>query len=348
MTPLAPLLSLIVAVTPADVAALIEAGRIEQASALIEELPEAFRPRFSGLVDLAERRPEAAIRHLRAALEAEGEQPVLRLYLAHAQLLLGQPRAALEEAERARALAETVLAQPLVEARARRELDDLAGAFATLERATKAFPEESQPWLDLASVAKEAGLDGAAREAAARLSTAALDRDTALALFELLHSDPKARPLLEALAARFPRDAELRANLAYAYAAAEAYLAAARLFEQATRLGGDYAFEAADQYRVAARYPDALRLNARVKDPARRARQRLDILFDDRAYARVVTLAARAAPEAPEARYRVAYAHYALGERARATDLCRGLLDTGYAAPARALLKAMGRAEAAP
>jgi tetratricopeptide (TPR) repeat protein len=222
--------------------------------------------------------------------------------------------------------------------------------------ATDAFPDELRPLLELVSLARDAGLRAEARRWAVRLlersarAASSLSRDEGLALFDLLGEDPEALPLLEAVAARFSRDPELQARLAVSYGRLERWLAAARLFEQATRLGGDYAFEAADQYRMAGRHRAALRLGHRVTGEDRRKAQRLVVLFEAGAYARVVAL-----PDPPDDRaslYRRAYAHHALGHRSRAASLARRLLEgpeDAHASSARALLDTLGvPAEAAP
>lgn len=354
MTPLALLLGLSAAdpSPTAEVKALLEAGKSAEAAAALETLPEAMRPRFEGLLALEEGDPARAAEAFERALAAgETEDPALRLHLAHAYLLSDRPEAALEAVEAASAVASTLVAQPLIEARARRALGDKAGAYAVLARAAGTFADEIRPHLELVALAEEVGLRHHARAFTARLLEVgpdALEPDAALAVFHLLVQDPEALPLLEAVARRFPADPELTSRLAHAYARAEKWYASARLFEEATRLGGTFAFEAADQYRMAGRFRDALRLNARVEDD-RRSAQRLTILFEAGAYARVVALTDP--PQDPASIYRRAYAHYNLGHRSRAATLARSLLEVeeeeaaAYQASARALLEAMGLTE---
>lgn len=330
--------------TPQQVQALVEDGRLDEAAEALSDLPEALRPRFEGLIALERGAPAAAATAFERALTAEDAQPELQLYLAHAYVLTKRYAEALTAARAAAPLADRLLAQPLIEARARRGLGDLAGAHAVLERAVVTFADQARPRLELVVLLSEAGLRRAARAAAdpmLALPPEQLDAPTALALFHVLYVDPDALPLLEALTARFPQDPELRGHLGHAYAAVDRGFAAGRLFEQATLLGGDYAFEAADQYRVVGRFGDALRICARVKDKGRRRKQRLSIAFDQRRYARVIGLASAA--QEPADAYRVAYAHYALGQLAKAADLARALRGTSYEGQGAALLDAMGR-----
>lgn len=148
------------------------------------------------------------------------------------------------------------------------------------------------------------------------------------------------------MVARFPASGELRGHLAHAYAAAGDRYAAGQLFELATRLGASYAFEAADQYRVVGRYDDALRMNARVADPARQLLQRVAILFTARRMGRVVAMESelrRTGLFEPRERYRVAYASYAIGNYQHALDLARTLNDTQWRSSAQSLIDAVGR-----
>lgn len=333
--------------TPADIEALISNGQLEAAEAAIASLEPAAQARFTGLLALEREAYDRAIDAFnRAVAETEPPDPRLYLYLAHAQLLAGRPGPALAAAREARGIAGVMLAQPLLEARAHQALGSAAEAYAVLIRAAAAFPGEPRPLLELAVLTHKQGIHGETRRWTSRLlaqteNDATLDRDMALSLFQLLASDRKGLPLLEAVAARYPRDGQIKAALAHAYAESDHRYAAARLFEAATRSGSNHAYAAADQFRLAGRYGDALRINREVRDPSRRKLQRLTILFEAQAYARVIAIGG--ALTEPAAVYRQAYAHYALGNRSRAAERLRTLLgtDSEYAAEAQRLLEAM-------
>ncbi len=334
--------------TPADIEAMISNGQLEAAEAAIESLDPANQARFAGLLALERKAYGRAINAFKQAVAAtEPPDPRLQLYLAHAHLLAGSPGPALEAVRKARDVAGILLAQPLLEARAHQALGSVAEAYAVLVRATGAFPGEPRPLLELAVLTQSEGLGNEARRWTSRLlamtenDASALDRDMALALFQLLSLDRRGLPLLEAVAARYAREGRVQAALAHAYAETGNRYAAARLFETATRLGRRHAFEAADQFRLAGRYRDALRINREVRDHQRRRRQRLTILFEAQDYARVVAIGEGLTD--PGAVYRQAYAHYALGNRSRAAERLRTLLvrDSEYTAGARKLLEAM-------
>jgi tetratricopeptide (TPR) repeat protein len=339
-----------------EIAASIEGDRLDEAEARLAAavLPEAASRRLAGLIALRRGRFDAAVDDFEAALAARPDDAALRLYLASAELGRQDARAALAALQGTASLGETVIAQPLLLARARQGTGDLDGAYAVLEAASRRFPGEVAPRLELMALCAEQDLRGAARAWASsiiELRGDALARDEAAAIFAATSGDPEALPLLEDLVLARGDDAELRARLAYAWAGQDRWYAAATLFERASGTAGTYAFEAADQYRMAGFTARALTNNSRVGDTARRVEQRIDILFGAGALARVVALQPqleRTGSARPATRMRLAHAHWRLGQYARAAELARGLLDTDEADRARSLLRAIGRDDAAP
>ena len=342
---------------PAQVARvqeLVAAGQLTEAEALQATLPvpERVLARLRGVIALERQNYEAAAGQFARAIEleaAEGEapDPQVSLYLAHTLVKLGRFNDAIKAAKASEPLAQTLVAQPLVLAHALRGARRLGDAFAVLSTAAQRFPKETAPRLELVAMASQQALRTVARQRATELLELELDRETALAVIHALHRDPKAMPILERVAARFRDDAEIRAHLAHGYAAQENWYAAGFLFEQAALLGGDYAFEAADQYRLAGATRRALAMNGRVADGARRLRQRLSILYTAGEMARVTALEAelfRRGITDDATLYRLAYAHFALSEFERATRLARRLIGTGYEGQATSLLGVMGRA----
>lgn len=333
--------------THAEIAALVQAGRLDEASARLAaaSLPAAARHRLVGLVALRRGDHQAAALAFAAALKDRPDDAALRLHLASAELGRGDPAAALLALEGTETLGLRVVAQPLLLARARQGTGDLDGAYATLVSATRRFPTELGPRIELMALCAGQDLRAAARAWADEVVALAgdrLDRDTAAAIFAATWRDREALGLLETLASRFGDDVELRAHLAYAWAGQGSWYTAATLFERA---GPGYAFEAADQYRLAGLSARALAHNARVADAARRIEQRIEILFAGGQMARVVALQAeaeRVGAWRPSTRLRLAHAQWRLGQHARAAALARGLVDGDQADGARALLRAMG------
>ncbi|MEQ9497344.1 MAG: hypothetical protein RIT81_10805 [Deltaproteobacteria bacterium] len=321
-----------------DVQRMIDAGRLDDAAAAIEELDPRLQDRLQGVLLLARDDAAGATAAFARALEATPDDARLLLHASHAALLADRPDAALDFARRAEIDA---VAKPLLMARALRRLDRLQEAFEVLSER-----DEPRILLERTDVAMALGLEHHALTTAQTLVELGLDRAQTLALFHVFEGSRRALPMLETAAHRFEDDAEIWAHLGIAYGVAEAHHVAAHLFERATQLGGDYAFEAADQYRVTGEYEAALRWNARVEDAKRRDPQRIEILFDRKSYARVVAsseVLPESALESSVMRYRLAYANFALGTYDRATKLARTLEGTRYEGAARSLLDAMGR-----
>ncbi len=334
------------------IVAAIDAGALETAAARIASaaLPIDAEDRLRGVLALRRGAHDDAVRHLEAALARSPADAALRLYLASAQLGRDDAKAALAALHGTDALGATVVAQPLLLARARMGTGDDAGAYAALEAASRRFPREVAPRLEAMVLCARQSL-GAAAVAWAQdivaLQGDALDRDTTLAIVAAIGRERAALPLLEELAARSPEDAELRAHLAHAWSAHGHWYAAATLFESASGTAGTYAFEAADQYRLAGFASRALAHNARVDDAARRVDQRIDILFGAGEMARVVALqpeATRVGAMGSSTRMRLAHAHFLLGQHALAAALARTLLGSDEDDRARTLLRATGRA----
>jgi len=323
---------------------LIDAKRWDEAAARLDSLSLAAQPRFEGLIAQGRGKPAEAAKAFERALVATPKVPQLHVHAAHAYLKMKRFETALKHARAASALKDTAIAQPLLEARALMGLGRDAEAYVVLNRACSTFRDEPRPWLELAMVAHRNQLAQEVYRAAEEVLARSPDRDAVVALFYLLYGVPKALPLLEQTIARHPTDPELRAHLGHAYAGNRRWFSAARLFESATALGGHYAFEAADQYRMASRYRDALRMNGQVPPSARQTAQRVSILFEQKKYARIVAM--NTSFTEPDASYRVAYAHYAVGDNAGATRRARGLLKTAYQDEAAALLKAIGLEQA--
>lgn len=334
--------------------ALLEAGDLEAAAEAIRNLPFPTKDRLQGRLELERGAPDrAAAAFMRARAAVDVDDPALVIHLAHAQLLAEAPRAALRTLDGLSEAGQAFVAGPLIAARAHRAVGENAQAYDLLHEAVAAFPHEVRPRLELMALCRDLELMREARRQATKVLAAPTELETleGLALFDLLAEDDEALALLERVAARFPRSAEVKARLASAYAGRRRWLAAARLFEAATQLGGNFAFEAADQYRMAGRHRQALRLSHQVADPDRRRAQRWTVLFEAGAYARVV-----ARPDPPTDRasqYRQAYAHYALGHRDRAATLARKLLQEGgpedaIAPSAGALLEALGLSAEGP
>ena len=315
------------------VEALITAGETDKAQAALADAE--FSPivvaTLQGRLALAQGKPARAETRFRQALKLAPDHAPLRILVAHATLAQGKHRAVLEVLDGL----DADLGIALLRAAAHEGLGDEAAAYRTLVGAKTAVVARRQ----LVVLCAEHGRFEAARQWAKTLTRAQLGRDLALAILQRIRNDPGAEVFGQWLAAGFPRDREIQAQLGWIYGAQGHHRAAARSFAKA---GRRYAFEAAEHHRVAGEFRSALRMNAHVEHVGKRGRQRFDILFEQGAMAKAIA-ASRGVTLSPRRRYNLAYAHYALQEYADASKLARGLLATEEAARARSLLRAMGR-----
>ncbi|MBV70756.1 MAG: hypothetical protein CMH52_05345 [Myxococcales bacterium] len=330
---------LTVLATP-NIQTLIDQKRWVDASAQLASAEPTARPRYEGLIAQGQGQPKAAAQAFERALVQTPNVPQLHLHAAHAYFQLKQFEDVLRHARAASALKTQAVVQPLLEARALEGLNKDAEAYSVLLNAGIHFKTAYRPWLELAALAHRKKLANEVRRAAREVLARKPDRAAILSLFHLLYGDRDAIPILEQIIAQNPTDADLRAHLGHVYAGEQRWLSAARLFEEATDLGGRYAFEAADQYRMAARHRDALRLNGLVPSSQRQLAQKVSILFEQEQYARIVAIDADF--KDPAMGYRVAYSHYAVGDYSAAYTHARALLKSRYRAEATALLKAIG------
>lgn len=282
---------------------------------------------------------------LGVAIELGDQAPVVSLYLAHAQMRLGRANDALVLLENVGSSLESGLSALLIRARAYRAIGRSTEAYGALRDAARRFEGSVLPVIELIALCAELELRGeAARWIDVAASRENVESEDAMAIIDLSYRNPYALEALERLALRFRDDADVQGHLAYGYAEAGHSYLAARLFSTATLLGGEYAFEAADQYRLARDYNAALRLNGWVPSERKRLRQRIAILFEAEQWSRVVALEPgwqRLQNPDDVLRYQTAYAYYRLGRPVRATELARTVEDGPWQESASLLVQAI-------
>ena len=334
-------LAIIVLLSAPNIHELIEAKKWDEAEAKLVTVSPGTRPRLEGLIAQGRGQSAKAAEAFERALVATPGVPQIHLHAAHAYFQLGQFNEVLRHARAAQSIKNEAVAQPLLEARALEALKRDGDAYVVLNHACNAYQEDFRPCLELAALAHRKELTLEVRRAVRRTLSLGPDRDACRAAFHLLKKDPPALPLLEQIVALYPKDAEFRGLLAHVYANHQKWFSAARLFEEAVRLGGNYAFEAADQYRMAGQYGHALRMNGKAAATQAQRIQRLSILFEQKRYARIVAM--KTPFKDLGSRYRIAYAHYAVGDDNGALRHAQALLDTSYREEATALIKALRR-----
>ena len=323
-----------------SIQSLLDAKDWTAAEALLPSLPEQTRPLAEGMIAQGKGESARAARAFERALALSPERPVLHLRLAYAYLRLKKFEDALRHVQAAKGLGSIVTTLPLLEARALDGLGRDSEAYRVLNRGCDAENTSIKVCLELALFARKRLLVSEVRTTVQKILAMQPDTDELKLVFNLLADDQESLLVLEQIVFRFPDLPALRGLLGYVYAGHRLWHSAAYHFEQAWAQGEPYAFQAAEQYRMAGRYRDALRMNGMVSDDGRRAIQRLSILFEQKKYAQITVI--HGTFEDLGSQYRLAYAHYAIGDYATAQRYAKALQNTDYEEEATVLLRAIG------
>lgn len=334
---------------------LLRDGHVDRADRVLEqvetEAPAFDRARFEtlrGLVRERQGRWAEALTAFDAAVAAGGEAPTLQAHRAQCAFRLDDcptTLSALDAAgEAGRGHPDLFTMRASCQWRAERP----EAAFAALDEGVRAFPRNRAFARTRVVWLLELGLHQAAIEAGRAASDGSLE--DALFLAEaLIHGGRpgEARTILEAARLRHgDADLRLRLQLAHAWLGSGHPVAAARHFEQAALLDPTHARDAAEVYREHGMPGRALALNARVRDPVAKLRQRVALLIDLERYEGVTALEPRLERlgllEQDEAlRYALAFAWYRAGEPRRAEAHLRRLTDAALFDKAAGLRAAM-------
>ncbi len=274
---------------------LIRAERWDEAKAVLHKLQQRVMRHAEehidpvqmdtllGLVDLHDKRYDEAVRRFEGVLEARPTKAAVWLYLGQARYALQQFTLALQALDRGRGIGYKVPGYFVLRARTLVALKQAQAAFGTLAEGLGLSPDHPDLLREQALILIDLHLYAAARKKADAYLAASRDKHDVvpyLVLSEALRragAFNEAIPLLEEARLRRPGDRRVMAGLAYTYAEAGRHWTAARLFEDLARTDPTYAFEAADQYRLAGRNRDAFRMNGRVLDLKKKLKQRLAI-----------------------------------------------------------------------
>ncbi len=305
-------------------AMLIGDGNWDRAGTALAEIdpshPELDRARYHtllALLALQSNDNEAAVRALRAAMDAGADEPRLYAHLARALSGLEEP--------------------------------DLVGAWEVLETASAKYPEQAMYDEQRVLILVQLGLYQAARDLGTQIEAErGLSVETQMVIGEAMHRAGQTEQglvVLEQALLRHPEHEELPLRLARLYLAAEMPLTAALLLQRAVESQPDLALEAAECFRRAGQPERALMMNAQVPDPRDAARQRLGLLLEVQAFERAISLSPRLARlgllDEDEVRYGLAYAWFQSGDATRADGLLKGIADPQVFARASALRQAM-------
>lgn len=350
------MVALACAAAPADADVLQEAWVSQDEVALEAALAdtsadEHTKLRYLGGLWVLRDKPRDAARVFRVLLEKFPEDDDVRTWLASILLEEKNAKAVL------RVLATPSLKNPaqyFIRARAREVEESLEAAYGDLQAGVEQFPLERRFDAEMCTLAAKAGLDSlAVRHAQDWMARPGLTEAEggnsaqyeAEAIAHGLRGFDAAKPVLEVLAAAFPSSVPVQMSLALAYDTSGMPKASAAVFESQAERGLNGYLEAAQQYAASGDLRRALEMNASVLDKRARWLQRARIFFAASEWARLAALEERLKPyleQAPDLRYALAYAFYALHRPLRARTFATGLQGTAYAGAAASLLAAMG------
>ena len=308
-----------------------------------------------GLVELDRERYAPAAARFESVLALRPDHTAVWLYLAQARFATGDLAGAHEALGAGEAVGRDLAGYYVLRARTEEGLGRQSEAWATLEQGRTQHPDDLEIHRERTLLRVRLGLHGAAvasgREYLARAEHDPFAWLVAGAAQREAGRLDEAVLLLEEARLRFPGETELTAQLAYAYALRGHHRSAAGLFEQLALGGGAFAFEAADQFRLAGQARAALRWNARVEDPRRKLPQRVAILVAEERYdvalALLAPLDARRLLDDAMA-YHLAYAAVATDRYDLATALTDRITDDGYASLVTSLRRTIAACQEDP
>ncbi|MBN1653167.1 MAG: tetratricopeptide repeat protein [Deltaproteobacteria bacterium] len=314
---------------------LIDTGKLDQAEKLLRLEGDGARfESYRGILWMKRDQPEKAIEHFKRVLRQQPNQTAVWLYLGQAYFQMQRYRESLRSLDKGKAIGSKIASYFKLKARAQERVGYIEKAYKTLSEAEKRFPLDREIIREQALLLVNAGLYAMAlKKGREYLSNRSDDRDGYVILSEALRRAGRPREaaeILEDASVRFRQDAEIVGRLALAYAESGQTFAAAKLFSRSTAMSGDYQFAAAETYRLAGRFREAIRMNAFVTDTKKQLSQRLAIYLGSEAFDRATALTQRmqdAGIMNDTNRYRLAYAHLRVGDLDRAEALAIQVSD---------------------
>lgn len=250
-----------------------------------------------GLIELRSGDATAAAVRFQRVLKRRPNRLGVWVYLGQARYVLGDLTGALDALREGASVGETQPGYFLLRARTERRLTDWAGAEATLERGRNRFPNAPELLREQAFFRLDLGLVSSARTLAKRYRDDAPEDAVAwqlVAEIERRTGDKRrAADVLEQARLRLPGDVGLTTQLARLYADLGLHGPSADLFASVASRDSSASLAAADQFRLAGRFREALEWNARVVDEDARVRQRIAVLVASDSYDRALAVGMR-------------------------------------------------------
>lgn len=284
-------------------AVMIRDGNYDRAAAALEEVDpndeDIDLQRYytlKGLIALRANQHQEAIDNFLGAIEEGQADPVINVYLAQAYYAAGEYEKTLETLDRISNLAQYSALYGL-QAESYWQLGQKAQAYATLDRATELFPEQTRFLQQQIYYLIELNLTQAAAEKSLDyIERMENDPDSFVTVGEALRrggNPGEAVHILEMGRLLYPDHNKILLALAQAYLDDGQPGNAGFMVQRAASYNPELYFEAAEIYRRAGAYNQALYLNSLVLDETKKALQRFNILLSMERYESAVSLEAR-------------------------------------------------------
>jgi tetratricopeptide (TPR) repeat protein len=281
---------------------LLRDGAVDRAEAALAEVDPAAEGldlgryhTVRGLIASQRNDLPAAAAAFEQALDAGQTEPMVVIYLAQAYFAEEQWRRVIDTLARGGEGVLDITATWSMRAHSHWMLGERQAALDQLSRAADRFPANTTFTRRQVFYLIEVGLyQDAARVARAFLARGDVGADeyaTVGSALRRARAFDEAKAILETARLRFPADQNLVKALAQVYLESGQMLAAAELMNQVALLDPTLLPEAAELYRRAGYPMQALALNARVPDSAKKLKQRIGILAELRRYEQIAGMA---------------------------------------------------------
>jgi len=337
-------------------ARMVKDGHTERAEAALkqvdlsqEDVDKARYWMLYGLVHLKQDKPRKAVKSFNSCLETGTAEKAVHLFLAQAHYALKEWKETITALNNAGARLTDSPDIWAMRAQTYWQDEQHWRALGLIRNAAIKWPEDTRfPKMRVFYLVDLGVYQKALEEGLVYLEREEITADDFVAVGEALKNAQqfeRAIRILEQARLRFPYDINLTVQLAHMYMGQDQPIAAAMLFEEAARYGGDFRLEAAELYNKAGRRELALAINAAVVEQEKKIKQRLGILLKMESFERVTAMEPRLSRLGlltdEDIRYALAYAYYSLGDYDDAERHLKRLRDPQLFEKATALRKAM-------
>jgi predicted Zn-dependent protease len=313
-----------------DLAALmLRDGNLDRAVIALDQVPLDDKGTdlkryytLRGMAHLRRNEPEPAAAALEMAISTGAAESVVYVYLAQVYFQLERYRDVLQTLDEAGPELEKVASSYHMRAQCHWLLKEPANALATLDLASRTFPQESGFLRRKVFFLIELGLyREASEQGRIYLQQSKGKREDYVALGNAMRAGGELNEsilLLEQARLMYPGDADVNKVLAHAYLDQGHINTAAELIYEASLLEPSLTGEASELYRRAGRPNRALMLNGQISDQQVKFRQRLALLIELQRYEQAADmqddLKRTGLIEDEDIRYALAYADFKTGD----------------------------------